>query len=284
MKSVAIVIAMCGCNQVFDLDSTRFVEPPREFFDAPIDAPFACPADSSTPRFSPLLRQVIAQDCKDYITSTEAQRAMALCVDLDTYELRAAEGPIDGVLTPVPGLDDASFALQFLRLAPEGNELIAVYYATSRYEFRTYRRQSDATWTRAADFGTTTAYLDISGPTRGPNRHVMQTGFDQKLHEFVQDAGGQWTEVTSYTASELGVTYPAAPKLSSDGLRLMMTTTPPTSTIVRVMYSSRPTIQDRFGIAQPLEGVPKTLDAHMNDDCSRVYFSGLESVFFVQRL
>jgi len=51
---------------------------------------------------------------------------------------------------------------------------------------------------------------------------------------------------------------------------------------VLVMYSSRPTIQDRFGIAQPLEGVPLTLD-HLNDDCSRVYFSGLESVFFVQR-
>jgi len=284
MKSIAIVIAMCGCNQVFDLDSTQFVEPPREFFDAPIDAPFACPADSSTPRFSPFLRQVIQQDCRDYVVSAETQRALALCVDPDTYAWVASEGPIDGFLTPAPGFEDPVFELQFLRLAPEGDEAVAVYYATSTYEFRTYRRQSNGTWTRATDFGTTNAYLEISGPTRRPNRHVVRTGFDQKLHEFVQDDGGLWTEVAAYTASELGVSYPGAPKLSSDGLRLLLNSTAPASSVPRVLYSDRPTIQDRFRAAQPLDGVPAVRDAYMNDDCSRVYFAGLESVFFVQRL
>ncbi len=284
MKSIAIVIAMCGCNQVFDLDSTRFVEPPREFFDAPSDAPFACPAGSFAPRFSPLLHQVFQQDCKDYVISTEAQRAMALCLDPDTFEWRAAEGPIDGVLTPVPSFDDPIFQLQFLRLAPEGDELIAVYYATARYEFRTYQRMPSGTWIRAADFGTTMSYLDISGPSRRPNRHVLRTGSDQQLHEFVQDAGGLWTEVAAFTASELGVTFPGSPKLSADGLRLLLTAAPPTASATRVMYSDRPTIQDRFRTAQPVEGVPRVLDAYMNDDCSRVYFGGLESVFYVQRL
>ena len=273
------MLALCGCNQIFGLPETH--ERPAvdaAYFDAPLDAPYACPSTGTTPTFLRPLHQVIQQHCTDYMISSSAQVAMALCTT-SNYDVVAARGLIDGMLDPVSGFEDASFELQRLRLAPEGDEVIATYYsvAMTRYEFRTYRRQPDESWTRGPDVATEPSYFEFSAPSRRPDRRVLRTAADNHLHELAQDAAGAWSEVASFLPSDLGVSYPGAPRLSADGLRLLMVDSG------AVVYTDRPSIDAPFRHAEPLAGVPMVLDPYLTDDCSRIYFSGLDSVFYLQR-
>ena len=51
-----------------------------------------------------------------------------------------------------------------------------------------------------------------------------------------------------------------------------------------VMYSDRPTIDDRFRPADQITGVPNVADPFLTEDCARIYFSGLGSVFYESQL
>ena len=51
------------------------------------------------------------------------------------------------------------------------------------------------------------------------------------------------------------------------------------------MVAERATLADRFGPAVPIAGVPADVeDAVMSDDCDRLYFFGLDSVFYQKRV
>jgi hypothetical protein len=265
------VLAVAGCNQAFGLDRTQPVD--ARYFDAPIDAPFACPPLGETPAFSPSFQQVV-YDCREYSLSLDRQ-ALALC---GREPMLPFEGVIDGPLDrPAVGLADPTYALQFARLAPEGDELVATYYrAGTGYELRTYARQPNGDWSRKGTIATAPSYRDVSGPTRRP-RHVMLTTSSNALAELVEDTP-LWRQVALHPASELGVGYPGAPKLSADGLRLLLVDG------TRVVYADRPTIEAPFRPAAPVDGLPYVTDAFLTDDCSRVYFSGVGTVFYSQRL
>src|SRR4051794_34587507 len=73
-----LVFALAACNQVFGVHDTVSAGP--AFYDAGIDAPFACPPiGGSPPQFSAFLHQDFVQDCADY--SIAGGRATALCSD-----------------------------------------------------------------------------------------------------------------------------------------------------------------------------------------------------------
>lgn len=56
------VLVLAGCNAVFGIKDTRQYD--AAYFDAPPDAPFACPAlGGPAPTFSPVLHQDVIQDC-----------------------------------------------------------------------------------------------------------------------------------------------------------------------------------------------------------------------------
>src|SRR5512143_2261526 len=94
------LLALCACNQVFDLRPTKSVDAKHDFFDAPLDAPYACPATGETPAFGSLFHQVILQNCKDYEPSQAKQTGIALCDDGQyTGNYLLSEGPLDGPLT-----------------------------------------------------------------------------------------------------------------------------------------------------------------------------------------
>ncbi len=271
------LVVLCACNQVFGLQQTQ---PAR--YDAPTDSPFMCPRAGDTPSFNPLPHTSVAQNCFGYTISTARGVGMASCYDT-LLLTHPAEGAIDGMLSTVASLDDPGYAATYMRLSPEGDEAFGAYFMSGTYVIRTYQRQSSGVWNRGPDYLTTTTNIEISAPTRKPNRHMISTGTDFALHEFIETAPDTWTEQTSYPATMLGVRAPSYPELSPDGLRLVMSATAPGDTLASVFYTDRAAIGDPFRAAVKLPGVPSASDPFMTDDCARVYFANLGSVVYVQQ-
>ena len=74
-----LCLLLCSCNWVFGLEGTVPLD--AQYFDAPPDAPWACPAQGALPKFSPAIHQadVGANYCSDYTTSGARGLAMAIC-------------------------------------------------------------------------------------------------------------------------------------------------------------------------------------------------------------
>ena len=74
------------------------------------------------------------------------------------------------------------------------------------------------------------------------------------------------------------------PMLSSDGLRMVFSgTTMPLQIGRKMYYAERADLSKRFGSATELADVPVVDGAYLTDDCARIYLSGLNSLFYVQR-
>ena len=67
MRALACLLFVCGCNQVFGLRETVAID--AQQFDAPLDAPYACPAIGLQPAFGKILHQSIPKNCVSYTTS-----------------------------------------------------------------------------------------------------------------------------------------------------------------------------------------------------------------------
>lgn len=278
------VVALAACNQVFGLDKVKLQDGPKPFFDAPTDAAFACPGPGEALRFSPLLRQVIAEPCVHYDQSASAGVAMALCNDPFDAMLHVARGAVDQPLDLLYSFDEAGVDIQFLHLTPEGDEVWLTYYDGS-YHVRRYDLDSTGSWTRVGDFATSPGYIAMSAPTRSPMRHVIQVGVtDTDLHELVEQANGSYAETQRYSSADLGV-FPVTPQLSSDGLRLVFVGTPSGQPTQHLWYAARTSIDSRFTAATLIDGVPVTENEHyyLNDDCSRIYFDGLQQIMYVRQ-
>jgi hypothetical protein len=271
------LVALCGCNSVLGVHSTEKRDAAMPYYDAPFDAPFACPPLGTAPRFTNVLRQAVFQDCTDYTTSAAAGLAVASCSNA------ISAGPIDMPLTVIVPL---STSVQYYRprLSPEGDAILMfVYDTTSGQHFEEFR-EVGGTWTLTEILPFAVAGDIISAPTRSPNRHVLVVGTDASLHEMADQGGNVWTETAVHPNSELGVGNLGPPYLSTDGLRLMMGAVPQGGTMLLAMYTDRDALDQPFRPAVPLVGVPGALDGFMTEDCSRIYMSGLESIFYVQQM
>src|SRR5689334_19586163 len=100
MRRSCSVLLLVGCNQVYGLDPTRASD--AAYFDAPIDAPYACPPIGTPPRFSRSFAQVVAQNCNNYTVSISG-RALARCAFAG--DQRIAEGAIGERLEIAPGFE-----------------------------------------------------------------------------------------------------------------------------------------------------------------------------------
>jgi hypothetical protein len=286
-RLAVVVVIAAGCDSVFGLDPTQPLTRDAQQFDAPIDAPFACAPIGSTPQFSTLVHQVFHQDCRDYAFSTSAGFAVASCQDA-LFATQFASGPIDHPLPLVSiSLTPSDAQINRVWLAPAGDELFVLTYSSSLtlYTVLTYTHQPDGSWSRGADFTTAPAYFQLSAPTRGPTPHIVRTfPSDPNLHELAEMSPGSWVEVAVHSLAELGVSYPDNPHLSSDGLRLLMVTALANrlgETVVA--YTDRASLGAPFRPAVALTDVPNVPDAFMTEDCSRIYFSGIGSIFYVQQ-
>jgi hypothetical protein len=276
------LIALCGCNQILGLSPTEALPPiDAQYFDAPADAPFACPPPGTAPQFSRVLHQ-IQQDCTDFTTG--AGWAVAYCY-AGGYQI--SQGPPDGPFVPIDGFQQGG-AQQYTepRLVPEGDRLVVNARNSQQLvgNIVVYRRGTGDTWTmehaitvdgaldRGARFGV---------PSRGPNRRMFFENGDGMYRELEMDDSFAGRLIATYTASDLGIDFALKiPDLSPDGLRIIYSGY--LSSRETIFYGDRPTLADRFTVT-PLSDVPSGRTPFLTEDCARIYLSAASSVLWVQR-
>lgn len=288
-----LLVVLCGCNQIFDLRSTGVIDaPPQQFFDAPTDAPPACPPTGATPTYSRSLVQVITQNCTYYSASIRSRTAIGYCYD-DEFKTGYFEGELDAPLERVRG-DLGSTATVLVRSAmldPQGETVFAdLYDFTDDQNHRafvgTWQRAPDGAWQRGPDTTIPTHAMLygswISSPTAdAPRRILVRSATAANMDEYGEDAG-TWTLVTSYTPSDLGITAITSAQLSPDGLRVLLRGRDPVRMLGGMFYADRASVDAPFSTARYLDTVPAPSQgtAYMTEDCARVYMPALGSLFY----
>jgi hypothetical protein len=111
----------------------------------------------------------------------------------------------------------------------------------------------------------------------------MMVGDGTGLIENEVTDAGQLTQIATYTAKELGLKTVSSPMLTSDGLRMVFGATD-SADKPAMYYADRADLGARFSAGRVLVGVPVVGGAYMPADCSRIYLSGLGSVFYAPRI
>lgn len=271
-------LVVAGCNPVFGLDKTDLMTPiDAQYFDAPADAPYACPPNGGEPRFNRFYNQLPALDIVDYYMP-------APDIGIAIGRLRTGEigqGPLDMALTPAT-LTPNGLHLKTPRISPDGDVLFVENEQTLKVDV--YRRAGEG-WAASGITIDDASYRVVTNATRGPTRRVVQTDFDganYMFRELVEDGSGAWNEVDLYPIfPALGVGFVQSPQLSGDGLRLTFVGPVDQNNSV-IFTSTRPDIASRFGTAVRLSTVPQIFvdSPYMTDDCGRFYFGAIRTVFF----
>jgi hypothetical protein len=279
-----LAIALGGCNSLYDITSTRSLDAAvpidAQYFDAPPDAPPACPAVGGEPKFKAAYNQLTGVgNCVSFTPAFMWGKAVGVCNS--RIQQGALEGPIETELGVVP----AGYT-QFPRLSQDGALLFVENSMTLKIDI--WAKNPDDTWTKKINTIDDASYRYISQATTTSPRHAIQTDFNgsnNQLRELVEQTSGDWASVDLYLVSELGVGTVDQQSLSSDGLHLTFVGTPAGSNKNTVWWSRRATLADHFGTAVELTTVPLSGGApFMADDCSRYYFSGLGAVFYQTQL
>jgi len=288
------ILALAACNQVFGIDHTRHGDASIPFFDARTDAPFACPMLGGAPAFQPGLFQAFQQTCLTYSISSKGtdDHGMALCSSASGYGV--AYGPVDKPLqqqTWTPGIA-GNLYLGYVRLDPDDDQAIIGYLDTNAVPVVTrvqlYSRVSDGNWSELGEIATIQSNgfaqtAIASTPTRGTPRHVIVLDYTLKqLDELVEGDGNTypWTTTALQTLDLATVSPQSVLSLSSDGLRLVYFAFAGANE--GIYYADRAALMQPFGTPVWLMDLPQTsrTDPFLTDNCSRLYISGLDSIFY----
>lgn len=297
----AALALLCGCNPVFGIDSTELIDapPPPPPIDAPI--PFACPEDGTAPVFGTSLTMVPeARDCVAY-TTTPTGTAAAVCGGFTAVVMT---GAVDTPLAPVT-LDPATMNyIEGVRIAPEGNDVYVAHYDVNWTRVTTRYQAVDGIWKQQGKSFTperADGYSMMSTPTQGAARRAVIQAYDVnfalELLELEETADEGWVPKRSTPLADLGVTAVFQPSLSPDGLRLVFIDTgyqsptmgdalPPSNgnTMQPVFYTDRADLASPFRPAKMLETVPGLVQwPYMTPDCGRIYFSALNTVWYLEQ-
>ncbi|HSD86778.1 MAG TPA: hypothetical protein VLB44_04660 [Kofleriaceae bacterium] len=273
---VSIAIALTGCNQVFDLQPT--VLPPP-------DAAPRCPDMGSAPAISRRLVQVVRQSCTSY-TFSATGRALASCaLHTDPY-FAFEEGALDDTLQPIALVHPQGFRMGDPRLSADGNEAWLDNFGTSGHALSVFRRTGELQWTWERDLSIADGvYAVMVGLYDAPGgRHLLvqvnPTDPTSTLVERADDGTGTWPIVLRTTSpADMGLEYFDVVGISPDGLRLVFSGDHGGAT--RIFYADRPDASAAFSTALEIPNVPDVTSLFvMTQDCTRVYFSALQSVFY----
>lgn len=282
MRWLATLVAVCGCNQVFDLRTTQLVDSSVRL-DAAVDAPAVCPPVGTQLRVTGSLTQVVRQTCYGYTASVSTRIAVANCYDTtnQSYTYKPMEGRLDDTLGPIKvELASTDSTLDLPKITPEGDQVYFRTYTANGYAVTVYHRDPDGVLRSSgllpiADAGTNF----ITAPTRGPNRHLIITS-GSSFAEYADDGAGNWPLVGSTTFAQLGLSLASNPSFTADGLRLFFSGYLMGGSEYQIMYTERTDINGTFGMPHVVENMPGQIyDTYMPEDCSRLYFIALGSVF-----
>jgi hypothetical protein len=279
-------VFLSGCNAVFGIRGSVGLE----FFDAPIDAAPQCPPLGTTPAFRPAVHSLPFASCDVYTISEAANRAVARCTS-DGHPV--AQGAIEGTLDAVPTTDAPSFYYYYARLSADGDRIARLafhrqpFYWTVEvdhydpavgyiYDSRLPYMAPESTLSREPWTSNITArpepHLVVTEQSLTANAYV--------LHELAE-VGGTWSEIDSYNVTALTDDM-KEPSLSPDGLRMVYSKNVAGANVL--MYTDRPTIQDRFHTGEAIAEVPPGVDwPMMTTDCGKLYFTGLQTTFYLEQ-
>jgi hypothetical protein len=280
------LVLLCGCNSILGLKNTRPSDAPIPFFDGQPDAPFTCPAVGTAPSFSHFFDQVVAVDaCMAYTIG--GTTAFARCAQTNGtsaspgYEQGPRDAPLDliATITPMP-----AGALGLPVLSPDGSELWFSNFTASIGTISVYTAPSSAAqWTNPTTIYQTSDYIVVGTPTSsGPDRRVMiLDGYE--AHELEEKTPGTWTDIHAYTPAEFGITnFISVVNLTDDGLHAVFAATFGMNADIGVFYLARDHTTDTFGAPMLVTGPPLGVQTpFMTGNCSRLYFSALNSVLYV---
>jgi hypothetical protein len=266
MRRSCSVLLLVGCNQVYGLDPTRASD--AAYFDAPPDAPYACPPIGTPPRFSRNFEQVVVQNCNNYTVSITG-RALARCAF--NGDQLIAEGAIGERLQIAPGFDANSMS-STPRIGPDGQHAIVRQDQT----FYLFERGS-AGWARKApiEVPPPTVINAVSAPTRVGRIILVTSG---EVRELADDGNGSFTQIRAQTFGELDLNAVTSNvNLTADGLRLVFNGNLNNGS--QLLYTDRPSLDVGFRIPVAMPEVDFLSNGFMTEDCAHLYFSGLNNVF-----
>jgi hypothetical protein len=302
MRWGPLVLALCACNQVFGVETTTLIDAAVPVLIDARPAPL-CPRDGSAPAFRNELIQVPARNCTSY-TVADSGTAAALCGPPFGEVLAAGQADGELALQGVEGLPTVYWPR--VHAVPDADALFLTAYATdvtTTHTFELHRGQDG--WSIAHRHDIAGAVLGPgahyflesaqSGPTRGPDRRLILRWFDPQnasvdtLFELGL-TGDTWAVLRKQTVASLEVPHVREPSMTASGLAIVFWSElyevdPTTNANVRVRrhwYASRASLNEPFGVAIELETVPADVTMpFLADDCGRIYFSALNTVFYL---
>jgi hypothetical protein len=286
------LLLLCSCNSILGLETTR---QEHVFFDAMPDAPFGCPA-SGPPAFSPAFTQILSgDDCHGYTTSRTTQTATAQCtIDITLLTPVILQGPADSNQIAPAGFDPAlTNPMVEPKLAPDGDELwVAEPDGSTGSQILYYQPSPPVNgmpqWiTPTLVLSSPDPFIRVGTPTRaGTSRRVMYLDSSNLVHELAQQPDGSWTDTPLMQKSKIETfSATSAPNLTPDGMHMVFAgSLSSANNRLGVVYAARASLDVPFTFDDMaiVDGAPdQATTPFLTEDCSRVYFSGLSSVFYV---
>ena len=274
-RRFALVLVLASCNRIYDLDDTQLRDAPGP------DAAPTCDRDPLV--FRPQVQQAVFQPCTHYSTSDATGRALALCPSQGAFVV--AEGPIDDALVEVAVERKPDHAMLSVALAPEGDRAIVQHATLTGVPVFSVHVREAAGWKWSYDLPAADYDDSVGTPSSRPGARLMHARPNAGVvDELVEDTPDTWRVLRSYTAQELGTFHLYGVfNLTADGRHVVFSGAD-TPQNTNVYHAVRTGIDERFGRGVPVAGIPRTVeDAFMTDDCGRVYFSGLSSIFYARQ-
>jgi hypothetical protein len=276
VRWVGLVCFLCGCNALYGLERTDRVD--AAFFDAPPRPAAECPSRGFPLQFAPALTQ-LALDCISPVETTD-RVGYALCAEGDLL-YHPYTGSLDGTLAPLADVPRSSAMriTERIRISPEGTLLVLVSGAVTAPDPSLHTYRHDGTWKLTSMFQ---AALHVSTLSRGPDHRIMITRGHDDVRE-LSHATGEWKEVLTHRRAVLEVQSAESLWLSADGLRMIFVADRANQFDVPYLAQvERASLTDEFGPALRLTA-PVSSDPFITEDCGRMYFSGLRSLFYAEQ-
>lgn len=275
-----------GCNSVFGND--RVGSAPNidaRFFDAPTDAPPACPSAGS-PTFRAGLFQVNAPDACTNFSIAENGALMAVCPGATSMVLYGGT-VADGLRPAMTDLPSTAQPLE-IRIAPEGDfAIIQIYDSGSSTANQTHALRIDPATSIWHDLGAIAVPSGfLSTPTRAaPDRHMLLYDLSgDQFFDFVGD-GVAWTKQTPYTTSPTSGFHSinSSFALTPDGLRIVANASPFANGLPQLLYGVRPDLASPFTDSSLVDEASSIEQPALSEDCGELYFIAIDRILYVKQ-
>jgi hypothetical protein len=257
------LVALCACNQIFGLDSTKVSNT------MDVRPPPMCPPIGQTPTFTQPASVLLSNNCSAVIVDAKETFALADCSVVE-------QGP-PNMLT----MANVPTGYQSPRLEPEGTAAFFEKFDSMgvplEWDLLTYDGSSwgnPMTLPMLAFSMTSDYYTHFGAPSQATGgAHVIGQRNDGMLVEFSSTDPTSWSQVGVISTLGPAAVNVVAASLTPDGRRLVF------AAPGGIYYSDRQTIGDQFAPATQLAimGLPSVDGSlpYLTGDCGDLYYADM---------